>query len=246
MKKGTNLLNGVDIRKYDEQEYRRLFSAVFQNFQIFSLALGENIAESMQMDEAKAMYVILRAGMEGLYRKMPDGLATMINRDFSGMGMEFSGGEEQKLAMARAIYKDAPFIILNEPRPWTPSRRTRSIRAFTISSGTRPPCSSPTGCPPAAFPKRFWYLKTEMWFSGEAMRSWRNRKACTAGCGRHRRSIINRVDFLGCPVIAGQHFQDTAISGKGFLTGPVLRLRTFLPSGSASRCWYIQQPLPHR
>ena len=112
---GTILLNGVDIRKYDEQEYRRLFSVVFQDFQIFSFALGENIAGSMQVDEAKAMDAICRAGLEGLYRKMPDGLATMINRDFSDTGMEISGGEAQKLAMARAIYKDAPFVILDEP-----------------------------------------------------------------------------------------------------------------------------------
>ena len=112
---GTILLNGVDIRKYDEQEYRRLFSVVFQDFQIFSFALGENIAGSMQVDKERAMDAIRRAGLEALYRKMPDGLATMINRDFSDTGMEISGGEAQKLAMARAIYKDAPFVILDEP-----------------------------------------------------------------------------------------------------------------------------------
>ena len=112
---GTILLNGVDIRKYDEQEYRRLFSVVFQDFQIFSFALGENIAGSGQVDEAKAMDALRRAGLEDLYRKMPDGLATMINRDFSDTGMEISGGEAQKLAMARAIYRDAPFVILDEP-----------------------------------------------------------------------------------------------------------------------------------
>lgn len=112
---GTILLNGVDIRKYDEQEYRRLFSVVFQDFQIFSFALGENIAGSAQVDEERAMDAIRRAGLEKLYQKMPDGLATMINRDFSDTGMEISGGEAQKLAMARAIYKDAPFVILDEP-----------------------------------------------------------------------------------------------------------------------------------
>ncbi len=112
---GTILLNGVDIRKYDEQEYRRLFSVVFQDFRIFSFALGENIAGSMQVDKERAMDAICRAGLEGLYRKMPDGLATMIYRDFSDTGMEISGGEAQKLAMARAIYKDAPFVILDEP-----------------------------------------------------------------------------------------------------------------------------------
>ena len=112
---GEILLNGIDIRKYDYAEYMTLFSVVFQDFQIFSFALGENIAGSAQVDEERAMDAIRRAGLEGLYRKMPAGLATMINRDFSDTGMEISGGEAQKLAMARAIYKDAPFVILDEP-----------------------------------------------------------------------------------------------------------------------------------
>ena len=112
---GTILLNGVDIRKYDEQEYRRLFSVVFQDFQIFSFSMGENIAGSTQVDEERAMDAIRRVGLEGLYRKLPEGLRTMLNRDFSDTGMEISGGEAQKTAMARAIYKDAPFVILDEP-----------------------------------------------------------------------------------------------------------------------------------
>ncbi|HJC22543.1 MAG TPA: ABC transporter ATP-binding protein/permease [Candidatus Eisenbergiella merdavium] len=112
---GTILLNGVDIRKYDEQEYRRLFSVVFQDFQIFSFSMGENIAGSTRVDEERAMDAIRRVGLEGLYRKLPEGLRTMLNRDFSDTGMEISGGEAQKTAMARAIYKDAPFVILDEP-----------------------------------------------------------------------------------------------------------------------------------
>lgn len=112
---GTILLNGVDISKYNVQEYRRLFSVVFQDFQIFSFSLGENIAGSTCVDEEKAMDAIRRIGLEGLYRKMPKGLHTMLNRDFSDSGMEISGGEAQKIAMARAIYKDAPFVILDEP-----------------------------------------------------------------------------------------------------------------------------------
>ena len=105
----------MDIRKYDEQEYRRLFSVVFQDFQIFSFSMGENIAGSTQVDEERAMDAIRRVGLEGLYRKLPEGLRTMLNRDFSDTGMEISGGEAQKTAMARAIYKDAPFVILDEP-----------------------------------------------------------------------------------------------------------------------------------
>ena len=112
---GSILLNGVDIRKYDYQEYMQLFSVVFQDFQIFPFALGEYVAGSGQVERERAMDAIQRAGLEELLGKMPEGLNTMLNRDFSDQGVEISGGEAQKLAMARAIYKNAPFVILDEP-----------------------------------------------------------------------------------------------------------------------------------
>lgn len=112
---GSIMLNGVDIRKYDYQEYMRLFSVVFQDFQIFSFALGEYVAGNEQVERERAMDAIRRAGLEELFGKMPDGLNTMLNRNFSEQGVEVSGGEAQKLAMARAIYKNAPFVILDEP-----------------------------------------------------------------------------------------------------------------------------------
>ena len=112
---GQILLNGVDIREYDEAQYRKLFAVVFQDFKIFSFQFGENIAAGEKVDEERAMDAIRRVDLMRLYNKMPDGLHTMLNRDFSETGMEISGGEAQKTAMARAIYKDAPFVILDEP-----------------------------------------------------------------------------------------------------------------------------------
>ena len=108
-------VDGVDIRKYDYQEYMQLFSVVFQDFQIFPFALGEYVAGSGQVERERAMDAIRRGGLEELLGKMPEGLNTMLNRDFSDQGVEISGGEAQKLAMARAIYKNAPFVILDEP-----------------------------------------------------------------------------------------------------------------------------------
>ena len=113
--KGHILLNGVDIREYEEAQYRKLFAVVFQDFKIFSFRFGENIAAGEKVDEERAMDAIRRVDLMRLYNKMPDGLNTMLNRDFSETGMEISGGEAQKTAMARAIYKDAPFVILDEP-----------------------------------------------------------------------------------------------------------------------------------
>ena len=103
------------IREYEEAQYRKLFAVVFQDFKIFSFRFGENIAAGEKVDEERAMDAIRRVDLMRLYNKMPDGLNTMLNRDFSETGMEISGGEAQKTAMARAIYKDAPFVILDEP-----------------------------------------------------------------------------------------------------------------------------------
>lgn len=112
---GVILLNDVDIRKYRYEEYMRLFSVVFQDFQIFSFGLGEYIAGSSNVDSERALDAARRAGLSGLLSQMPDGLNTMIGKDFSAQGFLISGGEAQRLAMARAIYKDAPFVILDEP-----------------------------------------------------------------------------------------------------------------------------------
>lgn len=112
---GTILMNEVDIRKYRYEEYMRLFSVVFQDFQVFSLKMGEYIAGNTKVDEQRALDAAGRAGLSALLSKMPGGLDTVIGRDFSEDGFVISGGEAQKLAMARAIYKDAPFVILDEP-----------------------------------------------------------------------------------------------------------------------------------
>lgn len=112
---GVILMNEVDIRKYRYEEYMRLFSVVFQDFQVFSLKMGEYIAGRDGVDEQRALDAVSRAGLTGLLSKMPQGLDTVIGRDFSENGFVVSGGEAQKLAIARAIYKDAPFVILDEP-----------------------------------------------------------------------------------------------------------------------------------
>lgn len=112
---GTILLNGIDIRKYDYEEYLGLFSVVFQDFKIFGFELGENIAAGVSYDEDRVWDCIRRAGLSDCAAKLKDGLKTPLSKDFSGEGVEVSGGEAQKIAMARALYRDAPFVILDEP-----------------------------------------------------------------------------------------------------------------------------------
>ncbi|MDR1409615.1 MAG: ABC transporter ATP-binding protein/permease [Oscillospiraceae bacterium] len=112
---GEILLNGVNIREYDEDSYRRLFGVVFQDYQLFALPLGENIAAGKDVDEERILLCLDESGFGLRLEKMPDGLGTWLYRECDKDGVEVSGGEAQKLALARALYKDAPVIVLDEP-----------------------------------------------------------------------------------------------------------------------------------
>lgn len=112
---GTILLNGIDIRKYRYDEYMDIFSVVFQDFQLFSLPLGQNVAGCVAYDEARVAECLDKAGFSERLERLPNGLLTMLGKELSEEGVSLSGGEAQKAAIARALYKDAPFIILDEP-----------------------------------------------------------------------------------------------------------------------------------
>lgn len=112
---GEILLNGIDIKKYDYKEYMNLFSIVFQDFKLFSFSLGQNVAASVNYDETAVTDVIEKAGLKERLTAMPKGMHTPLYKDFDEDGVEISGGEAQKIALARALYRDAPIIILDEP-----------------------------------------------------------------------------------------------------------------------------------
>lgn len=112
---GEILLNNVDIRKYDYKEYMSIFSVVFQDFKLFSFGLGQNVAASFDYDEELAKKCLEKAGFYNRLQRMKKGLETSIYKDLDEEGVEISGGEAQKIALARALYKNAPLIILDEP-----------------------------------------------------------------------------------------------------------------------------------
>ena len=112
---GQILLNGIDIRKYRYEEYVNIFSVVFQDFQLMAQPLGANVAGSMEYDRERVEKALSDAGLIERLANMEKGLDTMLYKEFSKEGVEISGGEAQKIAIARALYKDAPFIILDEP-----------------------------------------------------------------------------------------------------------------------------------
>ena len=112
---GEILLNGIDIKKYNYEEYLLVFSVVFQDFKLFSYPLGENVAAKSVYDKAGVTRCLIDSGFKERLQSMPEGLDTYLYKDFCKQGVDISGGEAQKIALARALYKDAPFIILDEP-----------------------------------------------------------------------------------------------------------------------------------
>lgn len=111
---GKITLNGIDIGKYDYDEYMKIFSVVFQDFELYHFPLDENIAGSEKVNEARVREVIRQVGLENRVAKMKNGIHTSLYYE-TGEGEMLSGGEAQKVAIARALYKDAPFVILDEP-----------------------------------------------------------------------------------------------------------------------------------
>lgn len=111
---GVITLNGVDIRKYDYEEYLTLFSVVFQDYSLLSFAVDENIAAGKEIQEEKLKECLSQAGADEVVAKLPNGVKTSLYQ-YEEEGVEVSGGESQKIAIARALYKNAPFVILDEP-----------------------------------------------------------------------------------------------------------------------------------
>ncbi len=110
---GEILLNGIDIREIDSQAWQELFGVVFQDFQLFPFGLGQNLAGSKEYDMDRARAALKEAGFE----MRPDSMdmETSLYKDFDPSGVEISGGEAQKIAIARALYKQAPVLVLDEP-----------------------------------------------------------------------------------------------------------------------------------
>jgi ATP-binding cassette subfamily B protein len=113
---GEVLLNGENIKKYNRRDYYRHFSAVFQDFSLLAVTAAENVAQRVTgIDYEKAALCIEKAGLTAKFESLPQKLETHIGKQVFEDGIELSGGEKQRLMLARALYKDAPIIILDEP-----------------------------------------------------------------------------------------------------------------------------------
>ncbi|MGN0401587.1 MAG: ABC transporter ATP-binding protein [Acetatifactor sp.] len=114
---GRILLNGVDIRSYKREDYYRLFSPVFQNVEVLAFPIAENISmkQTADTDVDKAYSCAAEAGLQERIDGLPKGILTELLKVVDEEGVDFSGGEKQKLALARALYKNAPIVVLDEP-----------------------------------------------------------------------------------------------------------------------------------
>ena len=112
---GVITYNGTDIRDFRYEDYMEILSAVFQDFRLFSFSISENVILNRKSDEELLEYCLEKCGLEEKVSALPEGRNTMIGREFDENGIEFSGGEGQKLASARALYKGGNISIMDEP-----------------------------------------------------------------------------------------------------------------------------------
>lgn len=113
---GQVLLNGEDIRDFNRRDYYRLFSTVFQDFSVFDTTFADNVTQAPESPDTAGMEdAVKRAGLWEKYQSLPQGGATHIGQGIYEDGLLLSCGELQRLMLARALYKDAPFVVLDEP-----------------------------------------------------------------------------------------------------------------------------------
>lgn len=109
---GAITINGVNIKEWDINAYHRNFAAVFQDFSLFGATLGENVSMDDSHEKEKVEEALNAADF---HRELPDGTDSILLREFDDNGVSLSGGEAQKIAIARAFYKECPFAVLDEP-----------------------------------------------------------------------------------------------------------------------------------
>lgn len=114
---GAILLNGINIKAFDQKEYQKMFSAVFQEVYIYACSVIENIIGTDTGEEARnrGIHCLAQVGLKKKIESLPNGYDTQLLKVIDENGVELSGGQNQKLAIARALYKEGNVVILDEP-----------------------------------------------------------------------------------------------------------------------------------
>lgn len=113
--KGDILINDINISDYTKEVMHKLYSVVFQDFKLFSYSILENVSACTKGNEDKVLESLTKAGIKERVEEMPENINTILYQRNKDNGVEISGGEAQKIAIARALYKDSPIVILDEP-----------------------------------------------------------------------------------------------------------------------------------
>ena len=195
---GEILLNGINIRKYKYEDYMEIFSIVFQDFQLLGQSLGSNVAGTDIYDRKRVEKALLDSGLGERLSSMPEGPDTPFYKDFTEDGVEISGGEAQKIAIARALYKDAPFIILDEPTAaLDPVAEAEIYARFNEISGDRTSIyishrlSSCKFCDEIVV-----FHQGQIVEKGTHEELLDSKMENTHSCGMHRHSIIQKNEFF--------------------------------------------------
>ena len=112
---GIITLNGTNIQDYDFDAYINLFSVVFQDFQLFAFEMDKNVATGNDINNNALENALKNAGLSNVIEDMNNDFKVPLGKKYEEKGRDFSGGEKQKLAIARALYRNAPVVILDEP-----------------------------------------------------------------------------------------------------------------------------------
>lgn len=112
---GTIKMNKINTKKYDLREYFNLFGVVFQDYHLVGFSLGQNVSVEPDFNSETVMQTLDQVGLGTYVKSLPSHLDTFLGTEFDDSGVNLSGGQEQKIAIARSLYKDAPVMILDEP-----------------------------------------------------------------------------------------------------------------------------------
>lgn len=113
--RGEILLNGVNIDRYSDEEYRKIFAPVFQDYRLFAYTIRENLVFDGEYHRAEAEALFSELGLDKKINSLPDGVEQYVGKGYEKSGVDFSGGERQKIAIARALLKGSVCVVLDEP-----------------------------------------------------------------------------------------------------------------------------------
>jgi len=113
--RGEILLDGVNIDRYSDEEYRAIFAPVFQDYRLFAYTIRENLVFDREYPRAEAETLLAELGLDKKINSLPNGIEQYVGKGYEKSGVDFSGGEKQKLAIARALLKGGACVVLDEP-----------------------------------------------------------------------------------------------------------------------------------